>query len=608
MGFTFFGQARAFLDRHAEDARVAPLRDRLAAALSRCHLPETLEVYDELLELAETLLWEGGVEGEALARLQALYREREHLLTLTGGDRRHRFVVVIPVADRPRQLEACLESLLELCRAFEYGGCRQGRYPAVRVVVADDSRDPEAVRRHGELAAHYDLQGLAVEHFHQEAQRALLDSLPEEPALEGALGSLRPADLGHKGPSRMRNLVYLHLARLAREEPRLLFLFLDSDEAFRVLRCGEEGAREVMAVNYFHHLDRIFSRHRPVVLTGKVVGDPPVAPAVMAGNFLEDVIAFLEAVGEGEAADPCRFHGALEGVEGAAYHDMADLFGFAPAARPHPYRCRLEEPHDRLAVFADFARRLDRFFDGEHPTRITCYRHRPVSGSLQPARTVYTGNYVTNAEGLRHFIPFAHLKLRMAGPVLGRLLQAELGDRFLSANLPLLHRRTLEEAGAAEFRAGVERRHQAVDLAEEFERQFFGDLVLFSVERLTGQGYPARVPGEVAVRAVVERVRSELDERYAAKQAQVAERLSELKHRLEDSGRWWNREPGAAEALATFRRFLANMEANFGEGAPARVRIADPALGARRLEQIVEAIVAYPDTRRAWESLLESLT
>ncbi len=603
MGFSFFAQARAFFDRRGDDPRVADLRRRLAASLSQCRLAGTLELYGELLDLAEALFWEEGATEEELERLQALHREHEHLIVLAGEERRHRFVVVIPVADRPRQLEACLQSLLALCRAFEYGGVRQGRYPAVRVVVADDSGDSASIRRHADLAARFGQQGLEVIHFHPHAQRRLLDELPEDPRLEPALGALPLADLGRKGASRMRNLVYLHLARMAVAEPRSLFLFVDSDESFEVLHCDASGARRWMAVNYFHHLDRIFSLHRPVVVTGKVVGDPPVAPAVMAGNLLEDLLAFLQRVGEGAADDPCGFHDVSPGAEGAAYHDMADLFGFRQASRPHSFPCPLRGAHDQLEVLREFARRLDRFFDGEHPTRLTCYRHRPVMESLQPARTVYTGNYAVSAEGLLHFIPFADLGLRMAGPVLGRLLRTQEGDGFLSANLPLMHKRTLEERGASEFRPGVERRRGKVDLAGEIERQFHGDLMLFSVERLTDLGYPEKVPGEPRVREVVEAVFEELARRYGERRREVVGRLAAIRRCLEDPDRWWHGHAGAGVAVEEIRRFLDNMDDNFGRGASPPV----PCAESPWVERIVAAIRRHPEACAGWRTALHRL-
>ena len=159
--------------------------------------------------------------------------------------------------------------------------------------------------------------------------------------------------------------------------------------------------------------------------------------------------------------------------------------------------------HDHAACLSGFARRLNRFFDGEHPTRLTPYVHGDVAASVTPARTVYTGNYVLSPRGLRYFIPFAGLRLRMAGPVLGRLVQAGSGAAFVSANLPLLHRRTLEEQGASEFRPGVDRSAPLVDLSGEFERQFYGDVMLFTVIELVARGYPEHQPSSEEILAQV---------------------------------------------------------------------------------------------------------
>ncbi len=601
MGFAFFATLRQFLDHHQGDPRVDRLRQKLAQCLSRCQPGQMVALYEEALDLAETLFWEAGADEDSLARLQALYREQEQLRSIAGNDERHRFLVVIPVADRPRQLEACLESLWLLLQRFEYGA-------GVQVLLADDSREPASRARHAELAAEYGARGLEVEVFDQQAQQALFASLPaaQRAVLEEVVGPGASGAWWHKGPSRMRNLTLLHLARLARRDPRLLFFFIDSDEAFGVLHCQGGGARELAAVNHFHHLDRIFFRFPVQVLTGKVVGDPPVAPAVMAGNFLQDVDAFLTTLGEGAGASPCPFHGQGPEADEGAYHDMADLFGLAPRMEAHAYHCAREEPHERQQAMEDFSARLDRFFDGEHPTRRTCYRHRPVLESLQPARTVYTGNFVVNAEGLRHFIPFAGLRLRMAGPTLGRLLRVEIGEGFRSANLPLLHRRATEEAGS-EFRPGVERRAQRVDLADEFERQFYGDLMLFSMERLTGEGFPRRGKSEREVDQVLSEVLSELEGRYGARQEQVERQLHQLRQRLEDPRAWWHRREGSESALAAFRHFLANMEANFGPGSPAMARILDRSRRSRWLERMRTAILAYPAQRRAWEAVLQHI-
>ncbi len=274
---------------------------------------------------------------------------------------------------------------------------------------------------------------------------------------------------------------------------------MDSDQEFRV-NIGDTD-RTLYAINYFQRLDQIFSSTDVLVLTGKVVGDPPVSPAVMAGNFLEDVLAFLVEMASLDPREGCGFHAEVRqpGGDDAAYHDMADLFGFKPATAASRYACRITEDHDHARCFADFSIKLNRFFDGEHPTRQTHYIHQALMRSMTPARTVYTGNYVLTAEALQFFIPFATLKLRMAGPVLGRILQARLGPHFVSANLPLLHKRTLERLGRSEFRPGIARVDHLVELSGEFVRQFYGDVMLFTIESLSQRGYPFEPVSEATV-------------------------------------------------------------------------------------------------------------
>ncbi|HWR77926.1 MAG TPA: hypothetical protein VN283_12060 [Thiobacillus sp.] len=235
----------------------------------------------------------------------------------------------------------------------------------------------------------------------------------------------------------------------------LLFYTLDADQQFKVKVETADGDGNVCAVNFFAQLDAIFSKTDADVLTGKVVGDPPVSPAVMAGNFLDDVAGFLHEMAASDPAQSYRPNAANASDADAAYHDMARLFGFQHPADAYRYRCLLEGTPTNARCFDDFAQRLKSFFHGEHPTRITWYRHQPALESVQPARTVYTGNYVFRPRALNWFIPFAPLRLRMSGPTLGRLMKAGLGNQFVSANLPMLHTRTLDATGEAEFRPGV---------------------------------------------------------------------------------------------------------------------------------------------------------
>ncbi len=540
------------------------------------------------------------------------------------ADTHHDFVIVIPVADRPRQLEACLASLAQLRRTYPYPG-------RVSVLVAEDSLMPENCHRHAALTRQFSRGGLTVHHLGQAEQASLLAGLGPElaPALAGVLGD--GVHLARKGAAITRNLAYLWLARQPDHGRRRLYWFLDSDQEFRVSVATEgyategyateggvaEGVTEVYAtevgetlvyaLDYFKELDRIFRTTPTRILTGKVVGDPPVSPAVMAATFLEDVLAFLEEMAALDPEAACTFHDPGQPADDAAYHDMADLFGFRGERPRFRFRCPLAGPHDHADCLAEFARRLPRFFQGEHPTRRSYHRPGDALASVQPARTIYTGNYVLGADALEWFVPFAQLKLRMAGPTLGRILKAELGPAFVSANLPMLHRRTEDHTGEAECRPGLEQRDEGVDLSDEFERQFHGDVMLFSVQRLWADGAPGADLSPDQVAETVAAVAAHLRDRYNQRQLRARALVGQLRGGLEAPGAWWQgATAGAGDRFAPvrtgFRQFLADMARHFDPEAPAWQRI--DALSAGRQADIVTALLGHARTRSHWQAAL----
>lgn len=563
-----------------------------------------LRLYRQIIPAIERNMRDAGCDAVSVERYQSACRELETLIEATGTDDRHDFVVVIPVADRPRHLEACLDSLLELCRTFGYGGMTDGRYRKVSVVIADDSKEPAPIARHRELAAQFTARGLATRYLGLAEQVGLLDRLPAQvrQGLANIVGTADVAAFHHKGPSIMRNIAYLALNGL--RVTKTLFWFVDSDQEFRI-RLHTAGAdRDVYALNYFHHLDAHFGRGAIHALTGKVVGDPPVSPAVMAGTFLDDVLGFLRQIAACAPDAACAFHDTQRRVDtGAAYHDMAGLFGFETGQVPFAYRCALEGAHDHTRCLADFAAGLPRFFDGEHATRQTYFDVTEDASRASPARTVYTGNYVLRADALRYFVPFATLRLRMAGPVLGRILRAELGEGFVSANLPMLHKRTVAETGQAEFRPGIEKTEQAVDLSGEFERQFFGDVMLFTMEKLTALGYPQTAVPEAEVARLLAGTEAGITQRYRDKQAEIQQKLAALRALLHGDP-WWHAHPQTQEARTHLAAFLENMERNFGAQARGYQAIASADNRALRQRQMLGAILQYPADCVAWDAAL----
>ena len=562
----------------------------------------------------EAALWDGGFNENLLASYQSAWRRLEALLEQQAAERHH-FIIIIPVADSPIHLRDCLASLLELCRAYGYGGQDEhGRWRKVSVLLADDSSDTSAIVQQRMIATEFDAAGLSTQYFGLSEQLALMDTLSGID-LSCIVGIHERDAFGHKGQAMMRNIAYLKCAEMDEKGmsgERLLFYTLDADQEFKVKVATPEGGREVCAVNFLYHLDAIFSRAEVDVLTGKVVGDPPVSPAVMAGNFLEDVIGFLHemaAVKPGQAYLQPSCQPGKTGGGDAAYHDMADLFGFKHAYSAYRYRCALPGTPSNADCFADFSTRLNRFFHGEHPTRVTWFEYAEAAASVQPARTVYTGNYVFRPAALSWFIPYAPLRLRMSGPTMGRLLQAELGTRFVSANLPMLHKRTLEATGQSEFRPGVLDAIESpvIDLCGEFERQFHGDVMLFSMQHLVALGYPAAMLNEAVIEATLGAMQAEMREKYRIKQDLILDRLAALKTALRNPANWWQQRAEWVDAVKNFESFADNIEHNFGTASPCHARIDDTARRDHWRARQCAAIIDFHTNRQQWANALQRL-
>lgn len=596
-----------FLTAYRHNPALAQLKQKLATITAPQVPDEIVQIYHAAIAIIDKEIWSAETDDALIKQYQQLYQELEDHIALLDRDERHKFVIVIPVADRPRHLKACLQSLLTLCQSFHYGGFANQKYTRITAIVADDSREQLNIQQHKQIVEHFNVQGIETIYFGLEEQLRQLAKLTqtERQQLANILGDADSRTFYHKGPSLMRNITYLKLNELNNETDKLLFYFVDSDQEFQV-RVGTNGDdRELYAINYFYALDRIFSQHDVNILTGKVIGDPPVSPAVMAGTFLDDVIEFLQQMKAAEPQLSCQFHHQTRpGQNDAAYHDMADLFGFTTATTAYPYQCHLSGAHNHVDCFMDFASKLNQFFHGEHPTRKSYFDSNTTITDISPARTIYTGNYIFNTRGLKYFIPFARLKLRMAGPALGRIIKAEFGDRFVSANLPMLHKRTVEDSGVSEFRPGINRTRNIIDLSGEFERQFFGDIMLFTMEKLTSMGYPSRPVAQKVIMEQLETTEREMRQRYAAKQQEILHKLEHLKSTFNDQNKWWNTTAQMEPAIRHFTDFINNIEQNFGSASRCYELIDSKVNRSERLDQMLEAIKQYTADRQAWTNTL----
>jgi hypothetical protein len=344
------------------------------------------------------------------------------------------------------------------------------------------------------------------------------------------------------------------------------------------------------------------------VLTGKVVGDPPVTPTVMINTFLDDIISFFEQIADIEPQAACIFHHAqAPGTFSAEYHDMVKLFGYHRSSSPKKYSCGLAGDHSVLTCFADFSNRALGFFYGLHPTRTQFYAHRNGFMATEHARTVYTGNYVITPAGIRHFIPFAALGLRMAGPTLGRILRGRVKEKFVSANLPLLHKRTITGNYMNEFRSGIVQQGNALDISGEFQRQFWGDIMLFTVEALTDRGYPERRLATPEIADTIRKVQDRIWKLYREHQSGASEKITRIRKYLSDPMCWWNRRGETRSSVENFVTFSALVEKNFGPDSEVIKKISDQIAEGSFTKKIMEAINSFYEEDRVWNELLEAV-
>jgi hypothetical protein len=81
----------------------------------------------------------------------------------------------------------------------------------------------------------------------------------------------------------------------------------------------------------------------------------------------------------------------------------------------------------------------------------------------------------------------------------------------------------------------------------------------------------------------------------------VNARLAELERWLADVPPAWRGTP----ALQQLAQFLRNMQANFGDAAPAWRQIQSAAHREKRRQQIVDALIHYRTERAAWDRLVK---
>lgn len=620
---TLFKNINILFKKRAGDMAVSALADKfrsLADGLNSngggCqNIRPIATIYEKALLALETYMSEAGFRPGLLTLHKDIFRELENLLALQNTDERHSFLVVIPVADRPVMLKNCLESILRQCADFGYGGKTVDNitgtqvYARISALIIDDSKDRANINAHEAMAGDITRAGLRTYYIGLAEQSGVAGEIPESlrKDLKHIIGDCADDVRPHKGASVTRNIAYLWINRHLKTHPeKTLIYFIDSDEEFAVKVETENGSADIGLINYFYWLDKLFSSADIEILTGKVVGDPPVSPAIMINTFLDDVLLFFKQISGCSADDPCIFHGTPSSRHSPAhYNDLVKMFGYKSPAQACSYPCPIKGKHTVSDAFKEFSEKINGFFYGLHPTRETIYYYNGGPLDITPARTVYTGNFVLRPETLKYVIPYADLKLRMAGPALGRLLKARIGKRFVSANLPLLHKRTLAAKHQGEFRPGINNQDRGVNLTDESIRQFWGDVLLFSVEELAKHGYPDTQLRLESLANVVNKTKEKMWRLYTQNNEAISEKMALLKDYLTNPEHWWNRSEGLKGAVGHYKAFCSNIGFNFGIQSKGWQELKDTFVRRDFSSRITKALYDFYEDERLWHEVLD---
>ncbi|NOQ89977.1 MAG: hypothetical protein GQ549_03425 [Gammaproteobacteria bacterium] len=599
----------------ADSVELNNFLEQLSQSADDNAIDRVISLYKKTILKLEKEIWTEKPGASEIKKYQNSFKVLEKLYELRTLDTRYNFKIIIPVADRPQHLKHCLNSLLTLCETYGYGGRKNNQFNKVSVLIADDSKHEKNIKLHQSYCTELNKKGIKTEYFGLDEQLTLTrEALARQKDLSKIIADTEyvkmTGDFSHKGASIIRNITYLKLKHSLSQQhsENTLLYFIDSDQEFCI--NSTHAATNLYAINYFHYLDEIFSTQDIDILTGKVVGDPPVSPSVMAANFQQDVQSFLHKINELNPGKACDFHQhAFNLKDDAAYHDMANLFGFSNHEKAFDYHCPLPDSHNNIDCFYDFSNKMRSFFHGEHPTRKTYFNYEDGFSKTVAARTVYTGNYVIKPEVLDYFIPFATQKLRMAGPVLGRILKASLGERFVSANLPMLHKRTVNDTGQSEFRAGVDNFDDTVDLNNEFTRQFYGDVALFSMQKIVTDTFPDASLNSDTIKSIIDSTYKNIRQNYIEKHNTILKSKDQIQEQLDNTDAWWNQETGnnpkLTLALSNIESFLNNIQINFGEETQAYQSITKQQDSQTHLTGILNSILDYQSNMDNWKTALK---
>jgi len=168
----------------------------------------------------------------------------------------------------------------------------------------------------------------------------------------------------------------------------------------------------------------------------------------------------------------------------------------------------------------------------------------------------------------------------------------------------MLHKRTYEETGVSEFRSGIDQNKQTIDLSGEFERQYFGDVMLFTIEKLTEAGFPQKNTSVKEAEELLLSVEREVNLKYKNKQKEIQKKLSQLKLIFTADNHWWNQGENYQQIKDNLQSFINNIELNFSETSKGAELINSETHKAERIAEMKLAISEYMTHRESWSKAL----
>lgn len=382
--------------------------------------------------------------------------------------------IVVPVSDRNKFIDNLLLSIKSHLEAFNFP------HSLIAVHLINDSHDD--INREELWNFNFDVQVRNI----SDQIKELLTTYWED-RLKTVYGTfIKPLPQNKEKRERKWSGSTMNVGRLLlnkiMDKKNDIVWFIDSDEEFSILTKDTNSFKVVPhAFSAFHSLEEIFQQYNPDIVTGKITWDPAFSAPQMIRTQLIDLLA--------DNKDILPVHAYHH--ENRAYNDLS-LFSQAELPRNYSTGYPLLPFEDRWILSNHPAHSI---LLGHHISRPICYSNPDAllhDGSVD--RKVYIGDIIWpgNVAGthklLRFPSPFVESKIRLSGPILGKLI-TKMGESIHTANIPTYHRRIsdINDLGHG-FRGGTTHKEDLIDISSLRAKQIEGDIIAKYLDKC-GQRY-----------------------------------------------------------------------------------------------------------------------